>query len=88
MCFLRQAFLYSLKHEIPLVAYCSDRCLTLFDHPLVEAVHSVYCEPKVPDSTNLMPSPTTSHRKLRLGSILGWLLKEVEEERGKANIFW
>uniref|UniRef100_A0A7C8ZTB0 Uncharacterized protein n=1 Tax=Opuntia streptacantha TaxID=393608 RepID=A0A7C8ZTB0_OPUST len=44
--FYREAFLYSLKHDIPLVAYCGDRCLTLFDHPLVEAVHSVYCEPK------------------------------------------
>ncbi|KAH9611161.1 hypothetical protein KSS87_016360 [Heliosperma pusillum] len=41
-----QAFLYSQEHQIPLVAFCSDRCLTLFDHPLVDSLHSVYHEPK------------------------------------------
>ncbi|KAL9230357.1 hypothetical protein vseg_005720 [Gypsophila vaccaria] len=42
----REAFLYSLEHQIPLVAFCGDRCLTLFDHPLVDSLHSVYHEPK------------------------------------------
>ncbi|XP_074286961.1 endoribonuclease YBEY, chloroplastic isoform X2 [Silene latifolia] len=41
-----EAFLYSREHQIPLVAFCSDRCLTLFDHPLVDSLHSVYHEPK------------------------------------------
>lgn len=44
-----QAFLYSLEHKIPLIAFSGDRCLTLFDHPLVDSLHTVYCEPKVPD---------------------------------------
>ncbi|CAO2816750.1 unnamed protein product [Amaranthus hypochondriacus] len=44
--FCRQVFSYSLEHEIPLVAFCGDRCLTLFDHPLVNSLHDVYCEPK------------------------------------------
>lgn len=60
--FCREVFLYSLKHQIPLVAFCGDRCLTLFDHPLVEELHSVYYEPKLPNSINkLNPSPTASH---------------------------
>lgn len=42
----REAFLYSLEHEVPLVAFCQDRCLTLFDHPLVDSLHTVYYEPK------------------------------------------
>lgn len=44
--FCGQAFIYSLEHQIPLVAFCGDRCLTLFDHPLVDSLHSVYHEPK------------------------------------------
>lgn len=42
----REAFLYSLEHEVPVVAFCQDRCLTLFDHPLVDSLHTVYYEPK------------------------------------------
>ncbi|KAM7493364.1 hypothetical protein LguiB_027973 [Lonicera macranthoides] len=42
----REAFLYSLEHKVPLIAFTEDRCLTLFDHPLVESLHTVYHEPK------------------------------------------
>lgn len=42
----REALLYSLKHEVPLIAFSEDRCLTLFEHPLVDSVHTVYHEPK------------------------------------------
>ena len=42
-----QAFLYSLENEIPLIAFCQDRCFTLFDHPLVDSLHTTYHEPKV-----------------------------------------
>ncbi|KAF8033948.1 hypothetical protein BT93_C0283 [Corymbia citriodora subsp. variegata] len=42
----REAFIYSREHGIPLVAFCDDRCLTLFEHPLVDSVHTVYHEPK------------------------------------------
>ncbi|KAL2237054.1 UNVERIFIED_CONTAM: Endoribonuclease YBEY, chloroplastic [Sesamum indicum] len=45
----REALLYSLKHEIPIIAFSEDRCLTLFEHPLVDSLHTVYHEPKVPD---------------------------------------
>ncbi|GMH12411.1 hypothetical protein Nepgr_014252 [Nepenthes gracilis] len=50
--FCREAFVYSLEHKIPLVAFCDDRCLTLFDHALVDSLHSVYHEPK----PEVMPS--------------------------------
>ncbi|GAB4854345.1 hypothetical protein Ancab_022931 [Ancistrocladus abbreviatus] len=50
--FCREAFVYSLEHKIPLVAFCDDRCLTLFDHPLVDSLHSIYHEPKA----EVMPS--------------------------------
>ncbi|KFK32536.1 hypothetical protein AALP_AA6G255900 [Arabis alpina] len=42
----REACLYSLEHGIPLIAFSQDRCLTLFDHPRVESLHTVYSEPK------------------------------------------
>jgi len=42
-----QAFLYSLENEVPLIAFCQDRCFTLFDHPLVDSLHTIYHEPKV-----------------------------------------
>ncbi|KAL0394126.1 UNVERIFIED_CONTAM: Endoribonuclease YBEY, chloroplastic [Sesamum latifolium] len=42
----REALLYSLKHEIPIIAFSDDRCLTLFEHPLVDTLHTLYHEPK------------------------------------------
>ncbi|KAJ9701879.1 hypothetical protein PVL29_003902 [Vitis rotundifolia] len=48
----REAFHYSCKSEVPLIAFSEDRCLTLFDHPLVESLHTVYHEPKA----EIMPS--------------------------------
>ncbi|XP_010249477.1 PREDICTED: uncharacterized protein LOC104592035 [Nelumbo nucifera] len=48
----REAFLYSWENKIPLIAFSQDRCLTLFDHPLVDSLHSVYHEPKA----EVMPS--------------------------------
>ncbi|KAL3500626.1 hypothetical protein ACH5RR_039719 [Cinchona calisaya] len=42
----REAFMYSLKHQVPLIAFSEDRCLTLFEHPLVDSLHTTYSEPK------------------------------------------
>ncbi|KAG9154106.1 hypothetical protein Leryth_000582 [Lithospermum erythrorhizon] len=42
----KEALLYSLKHEVPLIAFSEDRCLTLFHHPLVDSLHTIYHEPK------------------------------------------
>jgi hypothetical protein len=42
-----QAFTYSMKHKMPLIAFCQDRCLTLFEHPSVDCLHTIYHEPKV-----------------------------------------
>lgn len=43
-----QACLYSLEHKVPLIAFCEGRCLTLFHDPLVDSLHTIYHEPKVP----------------------------------------
>ncbi|XP_043710766.1 endoribonuclease YBEY, chloroplastic-like isoform X2 [Telopea speciosissima] len=48
----REAFLYSWEQKVPLIAFSQDRCLTLFDHPLVDCLHTVYHEPKA----EVMPS--------------------------------
>ncbi|KAI9106530.1 hypothetical protein K1719_022058 [Acacia pycnantha] len=48
----REACIYSLENKVPLIAFCEGRCLTLFDHPLVDSVHTVYHEPKA----EIMPS--------------------------------
>ncbi|KAJ3670941.1 hypothetical protein LUZ60_008367 [Juncus effusus] len=42
----KEAFIYSKKYNIPLIAFCQDRCLTLFEHPSVDSLHTVYHEPK------------------------------------------
>ncbi|KAL6501997.1 hypothetical protein OROGR_027130 [Orobanche gracilis] len=42
----RETLLYSLKHKTPIIAFSEDRCLTLFEHPLVDSLHTVYHEPK------------------------------------------
>uniref|UniRef100_A0A0D9VDZ1 Uncharacterized protein n=1 Tax=Leersia perrieri TaxID=77586 RepID=A0A0D9VDZ1_9ORYZ len=42
----KEAFLYSLKYSIPLVAFCEEQCLTLFEHPFVDAFHNLHHEPK------------------------------------------
>ncbi|CAA3025004.1 endoribonuclease YBEY, chloroplastic [Olea europaea subsp. europaea] len=41
-----QALIYSLKHKVPPIAFSEDRCLTLFEHPLVDLLHTAYHEPK------------------------------------------
>ncbi|XP_058074130.1 endoribonuclease YBEY, chloroplastic [Magnolia sinica] len=48
----REAFLYSWEHKVPVVAFSQDRCLTLFDDPVVDSLHTVYHEPKA----EVMPS--------------------------------
>lgn len=48
----REAFDYSLKHQVPLIAFSENRCLTLFDHPHVDTLHTIYHEPKA----EIMPS--------------------------------
>ncbi|KAK2643840.1 hypothetical protein Ddye_019035 [Dipteronia dyeriana] len=48
----KEAFMYSWEHKVPLIAFSEDRCLTLFDHPLVYSLHTVYHEPKA----EVMPS--------------------------------
>ncbi|XP_044968106.1 endoribonuclease YBEY, chloroplastic-like isoform X2 [Hordeum vulgare subsp. vulgare] len=48
----KEACLYSMNHKIPLVAYCEEQCLTLFEHPSVDLLHTVHHETKV----KVMPS--------------------------------
>ncbi|KQJ94117.1 hypothetical protein BRADI_3g08610v3 [Brachypodium distachyon] len=48
----KEACLYSLKHKVPLVAYCEEQCLTLFEHPSVDLLHTMHHETKV----QVMPS--------------------------------
>ncbi|OEL16029.1 hypothetical protein BAE44_0022954 [Dichanthelium oligosanthes] len=43
----KEVFLYSLEHKIPVVAYCEEQCLTLFEHPFVNLLHTVHHENKV-----------------------------------------
>ncbi|KAL8519561.1 hypothetical protein ACS0TY_010477 [Phlomoides rotata] len=41
-----EAFMYSLEHKIPIIAFAEDRCFSLFEHPLVDSLHTMYHEPK------------------------------------------
>ncbi|XP_059274970.1 endoribonuclease YBEY, chloroplastic-like [Lycium ferocissimum] len=56
----REACLYSLEHKVPLVAFSEDRILTLFHHPLVDSLHTIYNEPKaelIPSVEQLLAGP-------------------------------
>ncbi|XP_047076730.1 endoribonuclease YBEY, chloroplastic-like [Lolium rigidum] len=48
----KEACLYSLKNKTPLVLYCEEQCLTLFEHPSVDLLHTLHHETKV----KVMPS--------------------------------
>ncbi|CAM8970502.1 unnamed protein product [Rhodiola kirilowii] len=54
----REACIYSLEHNVPLVAFCENTCLTLFDHPLVDYLQTAYHEPVeiVPSVDQLLKS--------------------------------
>lgn len=41
-----KAFQYSLEQKLPLMGFSGDRIVTLFDHPLIENLHTFYMEPK------------------------------------------
>jgi hypothetical protein len=36
-----------VEHQVPLVGFSGDKCVTLFSHPLIDTLHEVYYEPKV-----------------------------------------
>ncbi|CAI5944073.1 unnamed protein product, partial [Closterium sp. NIES-64] len=42
----QEGFEFALKHGKALIGFCGDRCVTLVDHPLVEALHTIYYEPR------------------------------------------
>lgn len=41
-----ETFQFSVEHNVPLVGFTGDRCVTLFSHPLIDELHEVYYEPK------------------------------------------
>ncbi|KAM1134126.1 hypothetical protein ACFX19_043995 [Malus domestica] len=48
----REACRNSLENEVPLITFTKDHCLSLYDHPLVDSMHTVYHEQKA----EIMPS--------------------------------
>ncbi|KAH7284049.1 hypothetical protein KP509_34G037700 [Ceratopteris richardii] len=41
-----KAFQYSLEERRPLLGFSGDRTVTLFEHDLIDALHTIYMEPK------------------------------------------
>eukprot|EP00271_Cylindrocystis_brebissonii_P014287 TRINITY_DN3559_c0_g1_i1.p1 TRINITY_DN3559_c0_g1~~TRINITY_DN3559_c0_g1_i1.p1 ORF type:complete len:759 (-),score=98.35 TRINITY_DN3559_c0_g1_i1:657-2864(-) len=41
-----EGFAFADKHRTALIGFSGDRCVTLFDHPLVEALHTIFYEPR------------------------------------------
>lgn len=41
-----ETFKFSVEHQVPLVGFTGDRCVTLFSHPLIDELHDIYYEPK------------------------------------------
>ncbi|KMZ75042.1 Hydrolase Cof, related [Zostera marina] len=88
----QEAFLYSLEHEVPLVAFSKDRILTLFNHPLVDKLHTTFYEPKaeVMSSVDQLIEAADINKMLFYGTTEGistnlrpyWL----EASKGRADI--
>uniref|UniRef100_A0A7N0V739 Haloacid dehalogenase-like hydrolase family protein n=1 Tax=Kalanchoe fedtschenkoi TaxID=63787 RepID=A0A7N0V739_KALFE len=60
----REAFIYSRDHGVPLIAFCEDRCLSLFDHPLLDSLHTVYHEAKAEIITSVEQLAAAGAQKL------------------------
>lgn len=43
-----------MEHQSPLIGFSGDRCVTLFPHTLVDALHDIYYEPKVTCSVGFL----------------------------------
>lgn len=43
---VEETFKFSVEHNVALVGFTGDRCVTLFSHPLIDELHEVYYEPK------------------------------------------
>ena len=43
---VEETFKFSVEHNVALVGFTGDSCVTLFSHPLVDELHEVYFEPK------------------------------------------
>lgn len=78
----REAFHYSVEHNIPLIAFSENRCLTLFSHPLVDALHTVYNEPKA----EIMPSVDDLLRSGDVQKVL--FLHTAEGVAGTLRPYW
>ncbi|KAJ6745658.1 ENDORIBONUCLEASE YBEY CHLOROPLASTIC [Salix koriyanagi] len=57
----REAYLYSWLNEVPLIAFSNDHFLTLFEHPLVDSLHTAEIMPSVEH----LLSPADMQRLLR-----------------------
>lgn len=42
-----QAYAFSLENRLALGGFSGDRCVNLFEHPLIAMLHTTYYEPKV-----------------------------------------
>lgn len=76
-----QACLYSWEHKVPLIAFSQDRCLTLFSHPLVDSLHTVYHEPKVHSFTLVTVLLILPEQ---LFHIYAWFIRRIFTGRGHA----
>ncbi|KAG0611083.1 hypothetical protein M758_7G113900 [Ceratodon purpureus] len=43
---VEETFKFSVEHNVALVGFTGDRCVTLFSHPLIDELHDIYYEPK------------------------------------------
>ncbi|KAI3792739.1 hypothetical protein L2E82_06627 [Cichorium intybus] len=78
----KEAFHYSVEHNVPLVAFSENRLLALSSHPLVDSLNTIYHEPKA----EIMPSV---EELLSSGDIQKVLfLDTAEGVEGKIRPYW
>ncbi len=45
--YVLETFKFSMEHQVPLVGFSADKCVTLFAHTWIDKLHEVYYEPQV-----------------------------------------
>ncbi|WOL19666.1 hypothetical protein Cni_G28468 [Canna indica] len=76
-----EAFLYSSEHKVALVAFCQDQCFTLFQHPLVDLLHTMHYEPKA----EIIPSV---QHLLAVSDVQKLLFLGTAEEISRLRPYW
>ncbi len=69
--YVLETFKFSMEHQVPLVGFSADKCVTLFAHTWIDKLHEVYYEPQV--CMHLHAFFLKSHNPITSSILLGFV---------------